>query len=95
MIAISEREQQILALVAEGLSDSEIATRLFVSRGTVKFWKARLYENLGGARNAAHAVHLGYQAGLLGVDRPEDLAVVEQAREMGYRIALVPIGGAR
>jgi DNA-binding CsgD family transcriptional regulator len=92
---LSPREARILALLCDGLETPQIATRFHISENTVKSYKARLYEKLG-ARTAAHAVHLAYQAGLLGAAQADDLAVLQQARELGYRLALAPLaGGAR
>lgn len=45
-LGISEREQQVLALLAAGLSNREIAERLFVSANTVKTHLAHLYVKL-------------------------------------------------
>lgn len=45
-LGISEREHEVLGLLAEGLSNAEIASRLFVSPNTVKTHLARLYEKL-------------------------------------------------
>lgn len=97
-IHLGPRERQILNLIAEGRQDHEIAAELFISHSTVKTWKATLYQKLG-AHNGARAVHNAYQAGLLvafGDDYEvvaEQLAIVRQALEMGYQLALVPIGG--
>ncbi len=43
----SEREHEVLVLVADGLSDSDIAKGLFVSRATVKTHLSHLFEKLG------------------------------------------------
>jgi DNA-binding CsgD family transcriptional regulator len=43
---ISKRELEVLALMAEGLSNNEIAERLFVSLNTVKTHSAKLFEKL-------------------------------------------------
>lgn len=68
---LTGREQRILELLADGHDGADIARHLGVglgtSLGTVKADKARLYAKLG-ARNAAHAVHLGHRYGLLGAD---------------------------
>ena len=45
-LGISEREYEVLMLLAEGMSNKEIAERLFVSPNTVKTHLARLYEKL-------------------------------------------------
>ncbi len=45
-LGISDREYEVLELLAEGMSNKEIASRLFVSPNTVKTHLARLYEKL-------------------------------------------------
>lgn len=45
-LGISERELEVLVLVSEGLSNQEIAGRLFVSINTVKTHLSKLYEKL-------------------------------------------------
>ena len=49
-LEISEREYQVLEQLAEGLSNREIADRLFVSANTVKTHLARLYAKLDVSR---------------------------------------------
>jgi DNA-binding NarL/FixJ family response regulator len=61
---LSGREQQILELIASGLTDAEIAKRVTLSEFTVKTHVKRLLTKLG-ARNRAHAVALGAHRGLL------------------------------
>jgi two-component system nitrate/nitrite response regulator NarL len=45
--ALSKREEEIARLVASGLSNSEVATKLSLSRHTVKNYLFRVYEKLG------------------------------------------------
>lgn len=61
---LSEREQQVLGLVAEGLANKQIAGRLGISERTVKFHVTSILNKLG-ADNRAHAVALAAQRGLL------------------------------
>jgi DNA-binding NarL/FixJ family response regulator len=44
---LSDREQQVIALVCNGLSNKEIADRLVVSAGTIKNHLDAIYEELG------------------------------------------------
>lgn len=46
-LGLTPRELQVLELIAEGLSNKEIATRAFVSENTVKTHAARLFDKLG------------------------------------------------
>ncbi|MCB0056562.1 MAG: response regulator transcription factor, partial [Caldilineaceae bacterium] len=43
----TEREREVLALMVDGLSNQEIADRLFLSLGTVKFHAGNIYSKLG------------------------------------------------
>jgi DNA-binding CsgD family transcriptional regulator len=63
-LAITPRELEILALIAAGLSNREIAERLFVSENTVKTHSSRVFDKLG-ARRRTQAVQLGRELGLL------------------------------
>ena len=63
-LGITPRELEILSLVAEGLSNREIADRLFVSENTVKTHCSRAFDKLG-ARRRTQAVQLGKELGLL------------------------------
>jgi len=61
---LSAREQEVLALIAEGLSAPEIAARLTVATATVKTHLQSLYEKLGVSDRAA-AVATAMRQGLL------------------------------
>jgi DNA-binding CsgD family transcriptional regulator len=63
-LGITPRELEILGLVAEGLSNREIAEQLFVSENTVKTHCSRAFDKLG-ARRRTQAVQLGKEFGLL------------------------------
>lgn len=55
-LGISEREYEVLCLLARGLANQEIADKLHVSPNTVKTHLAHLYEKLGVSRRT-QAVH--------------------------------------
>jgi NarL family two-component system response regulator LiaR len=61
---ITRRELEVLELVAQGLSNSEIAGKLFVSENTVKTHCSRAFDKLG-AKRRTQAVQLGKEFGLL------------------------------
>ncbi len=61
---LTEREREIAALVAHGLSNDEIAARLFLSPLTVKTHVNRAMAKLG-ARDRAQLVVMAYQSGLV------------------------------
>ncbi len=63
-LGITRRELEILELVAQGMSNREIATQLFVSENTVKTHCARAFDKLGAARRT-QAVQRGKELGLL------------------------------
>ena len=65
--ALTEREREILALVAAGLSNDEIASGLVVSPATVKTHVNRAMAKLG-AHDRAQLVIAAYQAGLVRAD---------------------------
>ena len=63
--ALSERERQILRLVADGLSNREIAEQLFLSRYTVESHVKRIYRKLA-VSSRTMAVHTARQRGVIG-----------------------------
>ena len=63
-LGLTPREHEILGLIAEGLSNREIAERLFVSENTVKTHSSRVFEKLGVNRRV-QAVQRGKELGLI------------------------------
>src|SRR5437660_2428578 len=63
-LGITQREHEILRLIAEGLSNREIGERLFVSENTVKTHSSRLFDKMDVSRRT-QAVQRGRDLGLL------------------------------
>ena len=63
-LAITKRELEILGLIAHGMSNREIAEKLFVSENTVKTHSSRLFDKLS-ARRRTQAVQRGKELGLI------------------------------
>src|SRR5262245_15041879 len=63
-LGITKRELEILQLIAQGLSNREIAETLFVSENTVKTHSSRLFDKLS-ARRRTQAVQIGKEMGLI------------------------------
>ena len=61
---LTDREREVLALVGEGLSNAEIAGRLYVSPATAKTHVSRAMVKLG-ARDRAQLVVIAYESGLV------------------------------
>jgi DNA-binding CsgD family transcriptional regulator len=64
VLGLTPRELEILALIAEGLSNKEIAERAYVSENTVKTHSSRVFEKLG-ARRRTQAVQLAKKLRLI------------------------------
>jgi DNA-binding CsgD family transcriptional regulator len=63
-LRITRRELEILQLIAAGLSNREIAERLYVSENTVKTHSGRVFDKLN-AKRRTQAVQLAKEAGLI------------------------------
>lgn len=63
-LGVTPRELEILRLIADGLSNREIAERLYVSENTVKTHSANLFAKLN-ARRRTQAVQIAKEAGVI------------------------------
>lgn len=84
---LTEREVEVLRLVARGLSNQEIGDELFVSPATAKTHVSRLLMKLA-ARDRAQLIVIAYETGW---SRPDPaladrVAFVEQVADMAYRM---------
>ncbi len=66
---LSDRERQVLDLLADGLGVAAIATRLYISESTAKTHIAKVYEKLG-ASNRAQALVAAMRSGLITANGP-------------------------
>ncbi|ROP28899.1 helix-turn-helix transcriptional regulator [Couchioplanes caeruleus] len=100
LAALTVRETEVVTLVAEGLTNKEIARRLFLSPGTVSIHVGRAYAKLGVSRRAAAAARL-VGAGLAGASQGNaggppgigaGLAVVCRLRNLPSLCGVAPAG---
>ena len=63
-LGITPRELEVLELIAQGLSNREIAERVFVSENTVKTHSSRVFDKLG-VRRRTQAVQVGKELRLI------------------------------
>lgn len=65
---LTTRERETLTLIAEGASNAEIASRLFVTQTTVRTYVSRILSKLD-ARDRAQLVVIAYESGIVGRHR--------------------------
>jgi len=68
VIQLSERETEILDLMARGLTNADIARELFLSEGTVRNYASNLFSKLG-VSDRTQAVIAGLRQGLVDIDK--------------------------
>lgn len=70
-----ERELEIINLMAEGLSNKEIAEQLFITKETVRWYNKQIYSKLGTSRRT-EAIALAREMGLIGDAQVENTAPI-------------------
>ena len=77
---LTAREQDVFRLIANGLSNTEIAQELFISDTTVKTHITHIFQKLD-IRDRVQAVVLAYQSGLFAGDAPQPAHGDERATD--------------
>ncbi|HTU73503.1 MAG TPA: helix-turn-helix transcriptional regulator [Trebonia sp.] len=67
---LTEREQQVLALMAEGLSNAAIAARLYLSEGAISKYTTTIFAKLGLAEDDSTNRRVRAVLAYLSADRP-------------------------
>ena len=70
-VPLSERETQVLHMVARGMTTKEVAARLYLSARTVEKYRASVMQKLN-LRNLNELIHYAIQEGLVELNLPED-----------------------
>lgn len=68
LASLTEREREVLVLLARGMSNSEIAKELFLGEATIKTHVSNTLAKIG-VRDRVHAVIYAYEAGLISPSR--------------------------
>ena len=68
---LTKREKQVLLLLGEGLSNKEIATRLFISKRTCDFHAENMYRKFG-VSNRIQMLNLARRTGLIDLETSKE-----------------------